>query len=434
MDEGGRSGPVPPPSLLLRLYLAACALAWPLAGPLARVRRRLGREDAARWGERLGRTQLARPPGRLVWIHAASVGESLSVLPVVARLAAAGTEVLVTTNTVTSASLMQARLPPGARHQFLPYDFGPGLPRFLRRWRPDAAVLVEADLWPRLILLAHRRGVPLLLANARMSARSFARWSARPATARALLGRFARVLAPDEAMAGRLAALGVPAGRILVSGPLKAGGGPLPFDAAERDRLAAAFGGRPRWLAASTHAGEEAVAAAAHRLAAADVPGLLLVLAPRHPARGDEVAGLLRAAGLRVARRSAGEDPGDADVYLADTLGEMGLWFGLCPVAFMGGSLIPAGGHNPHEPAAQGAAILAGPEVGNFAAAYGALAAAGGAATVRDAATLAAAVVALQDPARRAAMVAAAGRALAAAEDAALATATAVLELAAGAR
>jgi len=424
-EEGTGPEGMPP---LLRLYLALCALAGPFAGPLARLRARRGREDPARWRERLGQTALPRPAGRLVWVHAASLGESLSVLPVVERLVAAGAAALVTTQTTTSAALMAARLPAGALHQYLPYDFGPGPARFLRHWRPNAAVFVEADLWPALIVAAAAAGVPLTLANARMSDRSFARWRARPALARAILGRFGRVLVPDAAMAERMAALGVPPGRITATGTLKAGLAPLSFDAAERDRLAAALGGRPRWLAASTHPGEEAVVAAAQRLAAAAVPGLRLVLAPRHPARGAEIAAALRAAGLTVARRSAGEDPAGAEVCLADTVGEMGLWFDLCPVAFMGGSLVPVGGHNPFEPAAQGAAILTGPEVATFADAYARLRAAGGVREVRDAAGLAAAVVALQDAGARRAMAEAARAALAdTAGPAAAATAAAVL-------
>lgn len=424
--------PPPPPSALLTLWLGATWLVSPLGARLLRKRLAQGKEDPARWREKLGEAGLPRPAGRLVWLHAVSVGESLSILPLVQRLVDGGAEVLVTSTTVTSARLLAERLPAGSRHQFLPIDTGPAVAAFLDHWRPDVAVMVESEFWPRLIHDTHARAIPLILANARMSEASARRWRRMPGPIRAMLARFAAITAPDARIAGVLADLGADPARVTVTGSLKRGADRLPVDEGERERLGAQIGGRRCWLAASTHPGEEEVVAAAHRLVLERDPGALLILAPRHPDRGMAVAALLAGAGLRVARRAAGEAIAPAtQVYLADTLGEMGLWFDLCPVAFIGGSLVPVGGHNAYEPVAHGAAVLTGPRVGNFAALYGRLLAAGGAVTVADADALAAAVADLADPARRAAMTAAA-RAAVAAEDDATGTTAAIILAAAG--
>lgn len=398
--------PHPP---LLSLYLALARLAGPFAGHVARRRARRGAEDPARIAERLGSPAGARPDGRLVWIHAASVGESLSALDLVRRLTAAGHAVLLTTNTVTSARLLAERLPRGAFHRFLPYDFGPGVARFLDHWRPDVAVWIESEFWPRLLIETQARGIPMLLANARMSDRSFARWRKRPALARALLGLFDAVLVPDASTHARFAQVGVAPDRLREVGALKETLVPLAFDRDERDRLAALWAGRPVWLAASTHAGEEEIAAEAHVAAWPALNGLLMILAPRHPERAAGVASQLRARGLSVVRRTAETaQTAVTDVYLADTLGEMGLWFDLAPVSFVGGSLVDVGGHNPFEPAAQGSAIVHGPHVGNFADAYARLAGVRGATEVQDAAGLSGALLALSVKPVRDAMTAAA--------------------------
>jgi 3-deoxy-D-manno-octulosonic-acid transferase len=400
-------------SAALMLYRALSALAAGPARLLLARRLKRGKEDPARIAERLGHASAPRPAGPLVWLHGASVGESLSLLTLIEALRAARPDlsVLMTTGTVTSAHLMAARLPKGALHQFVPLDVGPAVARFLDHWRPDLAIWAESELWPRLVTDTHARGVPMALVNARMSQGSARNWRRfAPGMARALLGAFDAVGAQDDAIAARLAALGTRAP--MVTGTLK--GGVAPPDLPDvRAAMAQAVAGRPIWLAASTHEGEETLVAEAHRIAASCVPGLLTLIAPRHPDRGPAIAALLTAAGMQVSRRGTGHDlpgPGD-EVHILDTLGEMGAWLRLAPAAFIGGSLVRVGGHNPHEPAALGTAILHGPHVANFAPDYAALDGAGGA--VQVGADLGDAVARLlTDPAARDAMTMAARAAL----------------------
>jgi len=417
-------------SALLSAYLAATRLLAPLGPAILRRRLRAGKEDPQRWGERMGHASLQRPAGRVIWLHAVSVGEGLSVLPLLKALVAARTDVtvLLTCTTVTAAGLLPDRVPERVLLQYLPLDLPGPVARFLDHWRPDVAVMVESEYWPRLVHQVHRRGIPLILANARLSDRSERRWTRLSGLARAILSRFTVLAAPDAGMAARLVAIGAEAGRVQVTGALKRAAEPLPVDAAELARLRAAVGGRPVWCAASTHPGEEAVVAAAHRALQARMPGAICLLAPRHPARGDEVAALLAAAGLAVTRRSAGDAPG-GDVHLADTLGEMGLWFELAPVSLVAGSLVPGiGGHNAYEPALHGSAILHGPHVGNFADLYARLDAAGAARAVTGAEDLAAQLVAILDGGEAAARMARAAREVLEAEgDGVAATAALIL-------
>ena len=382
----------------LVVYLAAARLAGPLARRVLARRAATGREDPARLGERLGRAGAARPDGRLIWLHGASVGEALSMLALIDELRRQAPDVtcLVTTGTVSSARRMAAQLPKGCIHQFVPVDTGAAVRRFLDHWQPGLAIWVESEFWPGLMTATARRGVPMMLVNARVSARSARRWAGVPGMAAVLVRLFQRITTQDEATAGRLVAMGADPARLRNGGNLKALT-PVPdCDAAELERLRAALAGRPVWLAASTHAPEEDAVGEAHRLAARSRPGLLTILAPRHPERGSEIAAKLAGQGLSVARRSLGELPGpETDLWLVDTLGEMGLWLRLAPVCFVGGSIADQGGHNPFEPAALGSAILHGPHTGNFAPAYAALAKAGGARLVADGAEMAEAVVAL---------------------------------------
>jgi len=387
------------------MSLAAYRLATRAAGPLVGfyLRRRLarGKEDPARFRERFGEAGRTRPDGRLVWVHAASVGEALSVLPLVERLrlAPAGPHVLLTTGTVTSARLMAERLPAGAFHQFVPVDRPDAVARFLAHWRPDLALWVESELWPNLVVEARRRGTPMVLVNGRMSETSFRRWQRLSGMAAALLGCFALCLAQTPADAERFVRLGAPAVRCV--GNLKQAAAPLPADPAAFKLLMQAMAGRPRWLAASTHRGEEAAAGRVHKALAVRFPRLLTVAVPRHPERGPEAAEALAAMGLAVARRAAGELPGPAtDAYVADTLGELGLFYRLGAPVLLGGSLVPHGGQNPLEPARLGNALLFGPHMANFAEIAGALLEAGAAESVADEPALAAALAALlADPA-----------------------------------
>lgn len=334
-------------------------------------------------GERQGIASSPRPDGPLVWLHAASVGESLSLLEMIRRMGGERPDLtfLLTTGTVTSATILATRLPPQTVHQFVPMDVRPWVRRFLDHWRPDLAVLAESELWPATIVECHARGTPLALINARMTEASARRWRrfGRRAAA-SLMARIRHVHAQDDATADRLLALGLPPEKLEVTGTLKEGSAALPHDPHEHARLTEALQGRPLWLAASTHEGEEAMGIAAHRRALRSWNRLLMVLAPRHPDRADGIEANLTEAGWAVARRSRGEAiEARTQVYLADTLGEMGLWYRLCPVSFVGGSLVPAGGHNPFEPAALGSAILHGPHIANFAEIYARLHGAGAA-------------------------------------------------------
>jgi 3-deoxy-D-manno-octulosonic-acid transferase len=316
---------------------------------------------------------------------------------------------------VAAARLLETRLPDGVQHQFVPIDLPRPVERFLDHWRPDLAIWVESELWPNLVLSTHRRGIPMLLLNGRLSDRSQARWRALPGMIQPILGAFALCLAQDELQAERFRRLGAPV--VASVGDLKAAAEPLAADPAALTELRGQIGARPLWLAASTHAGEEEIAAAAHRRIAESRSGLLTIIAPRHPVRGPAIAEMLQADGLRVARRAAGEPiTADTDVYLADTLGELGLFFRVAGIAFIGGSLTGKGGHNPFEAARLDCAVLHGPDMTNCAAMADALAAAGASETVRDSEDLARGVAALlanpplrDERAAAAARVAAAG-------------------------
>ncbi|NLH81953.1 MAG: 3-deoxy-D-manno-octulosonic acid transferase, partial [Phyllobacteriaceae bacterium] len=326
----------------LALYRGIGRLIAPVLPLVLTVRTRHGKEDLRRRNERLGWPRRTRPGGPLVWIHAASVGETVSVLPLVERLVEDGFVVLLTSGTVTSARIAEDRLPRGAFHQYVPLDVAAYVERFLDHWRPDVVLFVESEIWPATIDRVSRRGVPMLLINTRMSERSFARWRRIGGLPRALFGRITQALAQAPGDGERLAALGVPT--VTVTGNLKFDGSPLDCDPAEVARIVAATARRPTWIAASTHPGEEMIAARAHRLARERLPDLLTVIAPRHPDRGDALRTDLAEQGLAVASRSRRELPGPAtDVYLADTIGEMGLVYRLAPIAFVGGSLAPRG-------------------------------------------------------------------------------------------
>jgi 3-deoxy-D-manno-octulosonic-acid transferase len=337
----------------------------------------------------------------------------VSILPVISALPA-HCPVLLTTGTVTSAELLAKRLPElgltgRVIHRFVPLDVPAWVARFLDHWRPDAAGFVESELWPNLLAGCRQRHIPVMLINARMSARSFSNWSRLPGFARHVLSGFDLIQAQTEAYAERLRRLG--GGRVTAPGDLKFSAPELPADCAELQRLREVLGDRPAWLAASTHPGEDELIFAAHRLIAASNPGLLTVLVPRHPERGERIVRL--AGDVPVSRRAAGQAPPASGVWIADTLGELGLFYRLAPIVFVGRSLVqPGGGQNPLEPARLGCAVAVGPFTGNFDSATEVLSDAGALARVRDAATLAAWVDdMLRHPERRAAMGAAAAAA-----------------------
>ena len=375
------SARVPAPLVAYRLGLT---LLEPAALGLLAWRRRRGKEDPARIGERRGIPGRLRPEGvPLVWVHGASLGETLAVMPVVERLTQQGLAVLVSSGTRTSAELVARRLPPGAAHQYVPLDVPRYVERFLDHWRPDLALFAESEIWPNLLLSLDRRGIPRVLLNAKLSERSFARWVRYPAVAQSLFAGFALCLAQSEEDGGRLLRLGAP--RVSVVGNLKFDAPAPPADPREVARLSGLVADRPLWVAASTHPGEEEIICATHRELVARHPRLLTIVVPRHPERGGDVVALGGAEGLRVAQRSKGEAPeAGTDLYVADTVGELGLFYRLSPLVYMGKSLVPHGGQNPIEAAKLGSALLHGPHVHNFTAIFAAFDGAGGALAVPD--------------------------------------------------
>ncbi len=411
------------------LYAAATTLGKPFIEMLLTRRRARGREDPDRLDERRGRTNVARPEGPLVWVHAASIGEALSVLRLIEGLLARypALNVLVTTGTVTSARLLAERLPARALHQFVPVDRPAWVRRFLDHWHPDLAMWVESELWPNLVFATQARNVPMVLLNARMSARSFARWRRMPGLGARLMQGFSLVMAQDEVEAERLRALGAPA--VTTPGNLKFAAGPLPFEERSLRALRNMTGNRPTWVASSTHEGEEEIAAYVHKRLADQVPGLLTIIVPRHPQRGAAIAAKLRGLGFTVARREADEPVTDRiGIYVADTLGELGLFYRAASVAFIGGSLIPHGGQNILEPARLGCAVLHGPHMENFRAIVEEMSGRGAVNEVADAEELVKALSRLLTDQSLREEVAATARALATAKDSILANVLGQLE------
>jgi 3-deoxy-D-manno-octulosonic-acid transferase len=364
--------------MTLRMYQRLASGLVPLAPALIKRRLKQGKEDPARVGERRGLSQDVRPHGPLVWIHGASVGEVLAAAALIERLRDLNLRILLTSGTVTSAAVVAKRFPPDVIHQYVPYDSPRYVARFLDHWKPSLALFIESDLWPNLILAGAARRVPMVLINGRMSPRSFPRWRRMYGTISALLSRFDICLAQSKTDAERFSALG---GRdVVTTGNLKLDVPAPPADPAKLERLIAMTRGRPIIVAASTHPGEDEMLVAAHRNLVGFFPQLLTVIVPRHPDRGSSISGLITASGLKPAMRSRDEPPAAAtDIYVADTMGELGLFYRLSPVVFMGGSLIRHGGQNPIEAIKLGAAIVHGPHVFNFADVYEALDASGGA-------------------------------------------------------
>jgi 3-deoxy-D-manno-octulosonic-acid transferase len=353
--------------LINSIWSGATTLASPGLRLLLRYRASRGKEVASRLAERRGIDATPRPNGRLIWLHAASVGETLSILPVLAALAdrAGDVSILLTTGTVTSAKMLAQRLPglgliDRVTHRFAPLDVPAWVDRFLDHWRPDVACFVESELWPNILAGCRARAIPTMLINARMSARSHAAWSRVPWASRLILGGFSRLHARGEEDAARLRTLG--ADQVEVTGDLKMAAVDLPAEPAALREMTGRFSGRPVFLAASTHPGEESLIGMVHDALLPRHPGLLTIIAPRHPERGAELGEALHAP-----RRAAGQPPPDEGIWIADTLGELGLWYRLSQAAFIGRSLIPpGGGQNPLEPARLGRAIATGPHTTNF--------------------------------------------------------------------
>ncbi len=360
-------------TLGLKLYRAMAGIAAPLVERHLRRRAEIGKEDAARLDERLGRVAVDRPDGPLVWVHAASVGEALSALPMIAEIEARGARCLLTTGTITSATLLAQRAP-DLLHRFAPVDTPAAVAGFLDGWRPDAALWMESELWPNLVTETAARGIPMALVNARLSKASRRNWGLAKASAAVLLGAFGVRLVQTDAVCARLLSLGADPVTTMITGDLKASRIPDPVNVQALASMREALGGRPVWLAASTHPGDEAAAMDAHL--AVKIEGLCTIIAPRHPERAGEIVALAQARGLSVSRRSSGQGI-EGDVYVADTLGELSLWYALAPVALIGGGWDGIGGHNPLEAAPNSCAILSGDDVPSFAETYARLADAG---------------------------------------------------------
>lgn len=388
--------PAAAPGTRLKIYRALTRTLQPIVPAWLAYRARRGKEDRQRRDERYGIASAARPTGQLVWLHAASVGETNAALPLINSLSEARADLsfLLTTGTLTSANLAAARLGPRGIHQFVPLDSPRYAQRFLDHWRPDAALFIESEIWPNLIIETANRSIPIGLVNARMSHRSFKRWRRSRGMSAPLFSRLSLVLAQNERLARMFSLLG--ARNVRVSGNLKIDSPPPPVNALELERLSGAVGNRPLLLAASTHPGEDEVIAAAHKIIAAQHPELLTIIVPRHPERGASVAEMLKAEGLASSRRSLGALPDTADdVYIADTIGELGTFYALSRLALIGGSLVRHGGQNPIEAVRHTCAVLTGPHVHNFTDSYAALRAKAGVREVKDAESLAATAIEL---------------------------------------
>lgn len=364
--------PLPPDGIKLKAYRSLTGLIQPFAPALHSHRTKRGKEDPARRDERYGIASRARPDaGVLVWVHAASVGETNAVLPVVESLLVEQNDlnIVVTTGTVTSARLAKSRLGARAIHQFVPYDAPAFARRFLEHWQPDLAIFTESEIWPNLIVETANRSIPLALVNARMSKKSHDKWRKNRGLSTPLFARFNVVLAQNAQMARRFADLG--ARRVITAGNLKVDAPPPPVNQEDLASFRSALRGRNVLVAASTHNGEESEVIKAHRLIQHQIPSFCTIIAPRHPERGTSVAELAKSMGLRVGQRSLGQVPDTSiDVFVADTIGELGLFYSVADVAFIGGSLIPHGGQNPLEAVRLSTAVITGPSQHNFADVY----------------------------------------------------------------
>jgi 3-deoxy-D-manno-octulosonic-acid transferase len=389
----------------LATYRTLGAGVYPFIGSYVRWRAARGKEDPIRRRERYGVTTVARPSGPLIWAHAVSVGETVAISPLLESLADDGLNIVLTTGTVTSAKMVSDRLSGRLIHQYVPLDLQPAISKFLNHWKPDLAIIAESEIWPMTILELGARRIPQVVVNGRLSDRSFQSWMRRLSLAEALMENLAHVAAQSDVDGERFLELG--ARPVTITGNLKADVPPPPDLPDDRMALQAAIGTRPTWVAVSTHEGEEIISAFVHQAIAQKINGKLLsIIVPRHPDRANDIRTMLESKNLMVAQRSRGERiTPQTDVYLGDTIGEMGLYLRLANVAFVGNSMTGSGGQNPLEPAMLGAAVVSGRNVQNFREAYQKLIRAGAAVLVADPEALTNAVGRLLiDPQRRATM------------------------------
>lgn len=355
--------------MIIRIYNTLIRILYPLViSRYIKKRKVNGKEDLKRFHERVGRPIIKRPEGKLIWFHGASVGESISMLPLIHKLLETYPEasVMVTTGTLTSAELMAKRLPERAFHQYIPIDHPTFTTRFIKHWRPDLVLWFESDLWPSMLSGIKRKNIPLILVNGRISNKSFKRWQQFDYVSKELLGCFSFCLGQSEEDAYRLRILGAKESACL--GNLKYAGLPLPIDTQKRDEIKNQIGTRTIWLASATHNDEEFKLARLHKNLKSKFPDLLTLIAPRHPQRGEEIkAQINKELGLNVSLRSADEKiTPQTDIYIANTIGELGMWYELSSIVFIGGSLIPHGGQNFIEPSRMRDAVIVGPHMHNF--------------------------------------------------------------------
>ena len=354
--------------MFIKIYNTLIAILYPLViKRYINKRKENGKEDVKRFNERIGRPALKRPEGKLVWLHGASVGESVSMLPIIQKIIETYPDihVMVTTGTVTSADVMNKRLPERAFHQFIPIDNPIFTTRFVKYWHPDVVLWFESEFWPAILSSIRRKNIPLILINGRISNKTFKRWQQFDFLSKELLSCFTLCLGQSEEDAYRLRVLG--AKDAICLGNLKYAGLPLPIDEEKRNELLTQINNRPLWLASSTHNDEEVKVAKIHQRLLAKFPDLLLIIAPRHPNRGHEITDELHKLNIKTALRSANEKITTAtNIYIADTIGEMGLWYDIANLVFIGGSLIPHGGQNFIEPSRVRDAVIVGPYMHNF--------------------------------------------------------------------
>jgi 3-deoxy-D-manno-octulosonic-acid transferase len=396
-------------SVVLSLYRIATALIAPAMPAWLQARVKRGKEEPARWRERFGETAVLRPTGKLIWLHAASIGETTSTLPLVAALTERGFSTLMTTGTVTAAQLIESRALPNVIHQYAPLDHTDWIERFLQHWQPDIALRVDSEIWPNTLTALHHRNIPIVQINARMSAKAFDTWSVFPGFMRSVFETLSLVCAQSEIDRIHFEKLG--ARKAINAGNLKLAQMPLPFDRSALDHLKNVTFGRPTWTAGSIHPGEDQIVAQAHLTVKKKHPTALAYVVPRHNTRGSEMALTMRNLGLNVARRSQNDTlTSTTDVYIADTMGELGLFYRLAPICFVGKSFAVGGGQNPAEPAQLGAALVWGPDMSNFSELAAALEKSNAALKLASATDLGEAIAALLSEPQRTADMGAAGQ------------------------
>ena len=355
--------------LLIRTYLLFTFIFSVLSYLIIYLRLWSGKEDKDRFKEKLGEYERARPNSKLIWFHGASVGETLSIIGLIKEITKINDklEFLITSGTKTSSQVLSMRMPKNAVHQFVPIDTPGAVKLFLKHWRPDFAIWIESEVWPRLLIETSKTKIPMWLVNGSMSLRSYKKWRYVPLSMQYLYNKFEKIYLRDERSAGFLNQLGLSSENFTVYGSLKADQEKLEFRKSDLKEVKKSLKDKRVWLAASTHAGEEETVLKAHKHLLEVDKDIFLVLVPRHPERGKELMKLARSLNLNSSLRSKSRKINSTDqVHIGDTLGELGLWYELTRVSFIGGSITRNGGHNPYEAILADTFIIHGPETFNF--------------------------------------------------------------------